>query len=143
MWYSLKPLHRDIPSLADLLEVSPENLQKLFVKGGLGKLGLADKSFSFQASQFDSFRAVFMIKENCEVTRCKIKGMKTKQWFVRPGSQYYGNLCDPGTKGRAPRVHSIQAKRRDFQDAITKLPSTLRQGAEPVEVEEETKEGRR
>jgi hypothetical protein len=107
------------------------------VKGGLGKLGRADKSFSFQASQFDSFRAVFMIEENCEVTRCKIKGMKTKQWFVRLGSQYYGDLCDPGTKGRAPRVQNIRAKRRDFQDAICKLPPT--QEAEPVEVEE-TKE---
>jgi hypothetical protein len=97
-WYSFKPLHKDIPSLADLLEVFQENLRKLFVKGGLGKLGQADKSFSFQASQFDSFRAVFMIEENCEVTRCKIKGMKTKQWFVRLGSQYYGDLCNPGTK---------------------------------------------
>jgi hypothetical protein len=35
-WYSLKPLHSSqIPSLADLLEVSPENLQQLFAKGGL------------------------------------------------------------------------------------------------------------
>jgi hypothetical protein len=32
-WYSFKPLHKDIPSLADLLEVSQENLRKLFVKG--------------------------------------------------------------------------------------------------------------
>jgi hypothetical protein len=87
-WYSLKPLHSDIPSLAYLLEVSPENIQRLFVKGGLGKLGRANKSFCFQASQFDSFRAVFMIEENCEVTQYKIKGMKTKQWFVRLGSQY-------------------------------------------------------
>jgi hypothetical protein len=44
-WYSLKPLHSQIPSLADLLEVSPDNLQHLLVKGGLGKLGRADKSF--------------------------------------------------------------------------------------------------
>jgi hypothetical protein len=27
-WYSLKPLHSVIPSLADLLEVSAENLQR-------------------------------------------------------------------------------------------------------------------
>jgi hypothetical protein len=38
-WYSLKPLHSEILSLADLLGVSPENLQHLFVKGGLGKYG--------------------------------------------------------------------------------------------------------
>jgi hypothetical protein len=38
-WYSLKPLHTEIACLVDLLEVSPENLQHLFVKGALGKLG--------------------------------------------------------------------------------------------------------
>ena len=73
-WYSLKPLVGEIPSLADLLEVSPDNLQHLFVKGGLGNLGGADKSFCFLASQFESLRAVFMLEDNCEVTRCKIKG---------------------------------------------------------------------
>jgi hypothetical protein len=82
------PLNRQIPSLADLLEASPENLQHLFVKGGLGKVGRADNLFFFLASQFESFQAAFMMEENCEVTQCKIKGMKTKQWFVRLGSQY-------------------------------------------------------
>jgi hypothetical protein len=48
-WYSLKPLHSQILSLADLVEVSPENLQHLFVKGGLGKLGRANKSVFFLA----------------------------------------------------------------------------------------------
>ena len=37
-WYSIKPLHNDIPSLAELMEFSSENLQTLLVKGGLGKL---------------------------------------------------------------------------------------------------------
>ncbi len=87
-WYSLKPLQSEILSLADLLEVSPENLQHLFVEGGLGKLGRADKSFFFLASQFESFRAAFMMEDNCEVTRCKIKGMKTKQCFGRLCTQY-------------------------------------------------------
>ena len=85
-WYSLKPLHSEIPSLADLQEVSAENLQGLLVKGGLGKLGGGEKTFSFQASQFDSFWAVFMIQEDCQVMRCKIKGLKTKQSLVRLGS---------------------------------------------------------
>ena len=38
-WYSIKPLHNGILSLADLLEVSAENLQTLLTKTGLGKLG--------------------------------------------------------------------------------------------------------
>ncbi len=46
-WYSIKPLHNDIPSLADLMEVSSENLQTLLVKGGLGKLGRDKKLMSF------------------------------------------------------------------------------------------------
>jgi hypothetical protein len=66
--------------------------------------------------------------------------MKTKQWFVRLGSQYYGDLCDPGTKGQTPRVQNIRAKWRDFQDAISKL-SSLRQEADlPVEEQEDSEE---
>jgi hypothetical protein len=33
-WYSIKPLHNDIPSLTDLMEASSENLQTLLVKAG-------------------------------------------------------------------------------------------------------------
>jgi hypothetical protein len=79
-----------------------------------------------------------MMEENYEVTQCKIKGMKTKQWFVRLGSQYYyGDLSDPGTKGRAPWVQNIRAKRRDFQDAISNLPSPGHEAELPEEEEEE------
>jgi hypothetical protein len=88
-WYSLKPLHSGIPSLADLLEVSPENLQTLLTKAGLGKFTGRDKLFSFQPSKFESFRSEFMIQDACDTTRRQVKGMKTKQWFVRLGSQYY------------------------------------------------------
>jgi hypothetical protein len=52
-----------------------------------------------------------MMEENCEVTQCKVDGMKNKQWFVLLGSsQFYGDLRDPGTKGHAPCVQDIQAK---------------------------------
>jgi hypothetical protein len=137
-WYSIKPLQNDIPSLADLLEVSAENIQSLFAKAGLGKLGHNNNCFTFQASKFESFRSVYMVQDACEVTHRKVKGLKTKQWFVRLGTQYIGDLSDPGTKGRAPRVTNIRAKRGDFQDAISKLPS-LRQA--PRTQEEESKEG--
>jgi hypothetical protein len=60
-WYSIKPLHNGIPSLADLLEVSAENLQTLLSKAGLGKLAQRDKLFSFHSSKFESFRSEFMI----------------------------------------------------------------------------------
>jgi hypothetical protein len=142
-WYSIKPLQNDIPSLADLLEVSAENLQTLFVKAGLGKLGQDNKTYSFQPAKFDSFRSAFMIQDACEATRRQVKGLKTKQWFVRLGSQYYGDLSDPGTKGRAPRVQNIRAKRRDFQDAVSKLPSLQQEAELPLEEDEEevTNEG--
>jgi hypothetical protein len=64
-WYSIKPLESDIPSLADLLGVSAENLQTLLVKFGLGNLGTDNKLFSFQASKFDSFRSAFSIQKSC------------------------------------------------------------------------------
>jgi hypothetical protein len=111
-WYSLKPLHNDIPSLADLMEVSPENLQRLFAKGGLGRLGKDEKIFYLHASKFDSFRAVFMIEGDCEIRQLQIKGLKTKQWFFRLGSRIYGDLYQPGTKGRAPRVQNIRVIRQ-------------------------------
>jgi hypothetical protein len=54
-WYSIKPLHYGIPSLVDLLEVSAENLETLFMNAGLGKLGQCNKLVSFQPSRFESF----------------------------------------------------------------------------------------
>jgi hypothetical protein len=126
-WYSLKPLHKGIPSLADLLEVSSENLQTLLTKAGLGKLGQRDKFFSFQTSKFESFRSEFMIQDACEATHRKVKGLKTKQWFVRLGTMYYGDLCDPGTNRRAPRVQNIRSLRKDFNDTISGFASTQRQ----------------
>ncbi len=143
-WYSIKPLHNDIPSLADLLEVSAENLQGLFVKAGLGKLGHANNFFSFHASKFETFCSVFMIQDACQATHRKVKGMKTKQWFIRLGTHYIGDLCHPGTKGRPPRVQNIRSLRRNFQHAISKLPPQPRQRIQ-AQVEEtnesDTEEG--
>jgi hypothetical protein len=123
-WYSIKPLHNDIASLADLMEVSSENLQTLLVKGGLGKLGRDKKLMSFQPSKFESFCSEFTIEEACETTLRYVKGLKTKQWFVRRlGTEYFGDLCVPGNKGRAPRVKNIQALQHDFKDTISALAS--------------------
>ncbi len=144
-WYSIKPLHNDIPSLADLMEVSSENLQTLLVKGGLGKLGRDKKLMSFQPSKFESFRSEFTIEEACETTLRYVKGLKTKQWFVRLGTKYLGDLRVPGTKGRAPRVQNIRSLRQDFKDTISALASQRQAEAEhPVprkEQEEQSTEG--
>jgi hypothetical protein len=101
-------LYNGIPRLADLLEVSAENLQTVLKKAGLGKLGQHDKLFSFLPSKFDSFLAEFMIQDACKTTPCRVKGLKMKQWFLRLGIQYYGDLRNLGTTGRAPRVQNIR-----------------------------------
>jgi hypothetical protein len=76
-------IHNDIPSLGNLLEMSALNLQGLFMKAGLGKLGLANTFFSFHASKFESlFCPVFVIQDACQATHHKVKGLKTKQWFI-------------------------------------------------------------
>jgi hypothetical protein len=140
-WYSLKPLHKDIPSLADVLEVSPENIQRLLVNSGLGKFGKDQKIFSFLPTKFQSFRSAFMIEEDCEITRCKVLGLKTKQWFVRLGTQYYGDLCQPGMKGRAPRVQNIRSLRQGFKATISSFPSPRQAGLVPEVQEDESNEG--
>jgi hypothetical protein len=122
-WYSLKPLPKGIPSLADLLEVSAENLQTLLSKAGLRKLRQRDKLFSFQSSKFESFRSQFMIQEACETTRRRVKGLNSKQWFLRLGTQYYGELCNPGTNGHPPRVQNIRSLRKEFKDTISGFAS--------------------
>jgi hypothetical protein len=94
-WYSIKPLHNDILSLVDLLEVLAENLQAVLKKAGFGKLRDHDKLFNFLPSKFDNFRAEFMIQDTCETTQRCVKGLKTKQWFIRLGTQYYSGS---GTK---------------------------------------------
>jgi hypothetical protein len=59
-WYSIKPLLNDTPSLADLMEVSSENLQTHLVKGSLGKLGQDKRLMSFQPSKLESFCSKFL-----------------------------------------------------------------------------------
>ncbi len=122
-WYSVKPLHQGIPNLADLLEVSSENLQILLTKAGIGNLG-RNKLFSFQSSKFESFRSEYMLQEACETTRRRVKGLKTKQWVVRLCTNYLGDLADPGVNGRAPRVQNIRSLRKDFNDTISRLASS-------------------
>ena len=122
-WYSVKPLHQGIPSLADLLEVPSENLQILLMKAGIGNLG-RDKLFSFQSSKFESFRSEYMLQDACKTTRRRVKGLKSKQWFVRLGTNYLGDLADPGVNGRAPRVQNIRSLRKDFNDTISRLASS-------------------
>jgi hypothetical protein len=77
-WYSVKPLHKGIPSLADLLEVLSENLQIILMKAGIGNLG-RDKLFSSQSSKFESFGSEYMLQDACETKRWRVKGLKTKQ----------------------------------------------------------------
>jgi hypothetical protein len=93
------------------LEVSAENLQSLFSKGGLGKFKTDKKICCFHASKFEIFCSKFMIQDVCETTQCKVKvkGLNTEQWFVRLGTKYYGDLCKPGTKDHAPRVQNSEA----------------------------------
>jgi hypothetical protein len=104
--------------------VSADNPQGLFVKAGLGKLGHNNKFFSFQhASKFESFCSMFMIQDARHTTHSKVKGLKTKQWLIRLGTHYIGDLRHPtGTKGHPPPVKNIQTKQRNFQHAIAKLP---------------------
>jgi hypothetical protein len=78
-WYSVKALHKGIPSLADLLQVSSENLQILLMKAGIGNLGQRDKLFSFQSSKFESLRSEYMLQDAFETTRRRVSGLKSKQ----------------------------------------------------------------
>ena len=71
-----------------------------------------------------------------------MRGTTTKQWFVRLGTQHIGDLADPGSKGRAPRVQSVRAVRRDFTAAITNMRQQTEAANRPQEEkEEESKEG--
>jgi hypothetical protein len=73
----------------------------------------------------------------CETTQRKLRGTKTKEWFVRLGFQCIGDLAEPGTTGRAPRVNNIRAIRKRFRDATAK---TQQQTEADQPREEESKE---
>ena len=73
-WYSIKPLDTNIPVLADLPEVSKNNLKNLLVEFGLGKLIPDNKLFSFQVYKLDKSNYTFTIQKLCETTRLKVKG---------------------------------------------------------------------
>ncbi len=64
-----------------------------------------------------------MIQDACDTTRRQMKTTKSKEWFLRLGQEYIGNLSDPGTSGRAPRVQNIRSLRKVFNDTIARLAS--------------------
>jgi hypothetical protein len=64
-----------------------------------------------------------MLQDACETTRRYVKGLKTKQWFLRIGTQYYSDILDPGMEGRAPRVANIRSLRKEFKNSISELAS--------------------
>jgi hypothetical protein len=68
-----------------------------------------------------------MLQDACETTRRRVKGLKSKQWFVRLGANYLGDLADPGVKGHAPRVQNIRSLGNDFNDTISRLASQQQQ----------------
>jgi hypothetical protein len=72
----------------------------------------------------------------------QVKGMKMKQWFVRLGTKFIGDLADPGsTKGPSPPW----VTKEEFKNAITKMK--MGQQAEEADrpgeenKEQESKEG--
>jgi hypothetical protein len=95
------------------------------MEAGTGNLGpQRDKLFSLQSSYFKSFCSEYMLQDACETTRQQVKGLKSKQWFVRlGGTHYFGNLADSGVNGCAPRVQNICSLQKDFNDAISRLAS--------------------
>jgi hypothetical protein len=62
---------------------------------------------NFPPSKFESFHSKFIIEEACETTLQYAKGLETKQWFVRLGTKYFGDLPVPVTKGWALQVKNI------------------------------------
>jgi hypothetical protein len=54
-WYSVKPLHKGIPSLADLLEVMSENLQIILMKAE--RLETWDNATNYLASNCPNSKA--------------------------------------------------------------------------------------
>jgi hypothetical protein len=61
--YSLKELHKHIPNLARLLDVSsPENFQTLLVVSGIGSLR-KNGQFIFLKNKFDSFLNVHKLQD--------------------------------------------------------------------------------
>jgi hypothetical protein len=83
-WYSIKPLHNSILSLADLLEVLAENMQMVLKNAaGLGKLTKHGTLFSFLPTKFDSFCAAFMIQDACEYTRRRVSRSSVRFEIVR------------------------------------------------------------
>jgi hypothetical protein len=80
-WYFIKPLQKGIPSLPDLLQVSPEHLQSLFVKFRLAKLDKTTIYLVSRRQNLNSFRWTFTIQDACGSTQCTVKGMPTKQYL--------------------------------------------------------------
>jgi hypothetical protein len=86
-YYSIKPLHKDIPDLARLLGVSQDNFQALLVASGLGSLQ-KNGQFIFKKNKFDSFLSKNKLQgSTCDLVYRQPKGFGSQHWFVKVGKK--------------------------------------------------------
>ena len=115
-WYSMKLLSKGVPSLAELLRVSNDNLNQLLSLSGFRWIQKGG-GLVFLADNFKNLLVMFDIAF-CEHTVFKIRGFSKSQYFIRVGSVNMSKMSKPGTIGLGPRIHNLRSLQKNFINSI-------------------------
>jgi hypothetical protein len=134
-YYSLKPIHDDIPDLARLLGLSQENVNTVLAAGGLGCLQ-KNGQFIFSKNKFDRFLSKNELEGACELVKRKPKGFGNQHWFIKIGTKSWNDAATPGTKGIGPRIRNLRSLQKDFSYEVCRIASGLLNNQQQIESSE-------
>jgi hypothetical protein len=113
----VKSLSDGVPSLAELLGVSNDNLDQLLSLSGFGWIRKGG-GLVFLADNFKNFLVMLDTEAFCEHTVFKIRGFSKSQNFIRVGSVNMSKMSKPGTIGLGPRIHNLRSLQTNFVNSI-------------------------
>ena len=97
-YYSVKSIHKNIPNLAGLLDVSQDNVNTLLATSGLASLGNNRNLLFWKNKLWDISLSKHELQDKCELVQCKPTEIPNQHWFIKVGTISYpwNKLTTPG-----------------------------------------------
>jgi hypothetical protein len=121
-WYTLKPLHKDIPDLSQFMGMSYDNMMVFFECCGFVTNRGIKVGRQFFPDKFQIFLTLHMITEVCAQTKHFVKGCKGGQnKFIQIGAEELYLMEKPGTHGNPGRIDNLVKARSELWASIDKI----------------------
>jgi hypothetical protein len=122
-WYTLKPLHKDIPDLPHFMGMSYDNMMVFFECCGFVTNRGLKVGRQFFLGKFETFLTLHMMTELCQHTNHFVKGCKGgQQRFIRIGAEALDQIQKPGTHGNPGGIiDNLVLARSELRTSIDRI----------------------